>query len=276
MRLASLVFSLIISINVFAFELPEESRVPGGIAMIALDGLNTKTAPSAWYRGNRVMVVSSKNTEYAQQSPWLAIIGIPLSAKASAEQLMKADGQRFPFRIEDKAYKEQRLTVTNKRHVNPNTQDLARYKREKNEMVAAFTSWTSPKIESLHFNLPATGRFSSPFGLKRFFNDQPRNPHSGLDIAGGQGGAINTPSPGKVVAVGEYFFNGNTVIIDHGYGLTTMYCHMSKIDVKIGDQLSTGDRIGAIGKTGRVTGPHLHWSVSLNNTRVDPLLFVKE
>ncbi|MBQ0757956.1 MAG: peptidoglycan DD-metalloendopeptidase family protein [Amphritea sp.] len=276
MRLASLVFSLIISINAFAFELPEESRVPGGIAMISLNGLNTQAAPSAWYRGNRVMVVSSKNTEYAQQSPWLAIIGIPLSAKASAEQLMKADGQRFPFRIKDKAYEEQRLTVTNKRHVNPNTQDLERYKREKNEMVAAFTSWTSPEIESLNFNLPASGRFSSPFGLKRFFNEQPRNPHSGLDIAGGQGGAISTPSPGKVVAVGEYFFNGNTVIIDHGYGLTTMYCHMSKIDVKIGDQLNTGDRIGAIGKTGRVTGPHLHWSVSLNNTRVDPLLFVKE
>lgn len=276
MRLVSLIFSLLISFNASAFELPKESRVPGGIAIIPLTGLTTDSAPSAWYRGNRVMVISSQNTEHAQQSAWLAVIGIPLSAKPSAEQLMKANGQRFPFRIKDKAYKEQRLTVTNKRHVNPNTQDLARYKREKAEMVAAFKSWTAPDIESLSFTLPATGRFSSPFGLKRFFNDQPRNPHSGLDIAGGQGGAINAPSAGKVVAVGEYFFNGNTVIVDHGYGLTTMYCHMSKIDVKIGDQLNTGDYIGAIGKTGRVTGPHLHWSVSLNNTRVDPLLFVKE
>ncbi len=166
--------------------------------------------------------------------------------------------------------------MTNKRHVNPNQQDLARYKREKAEMVAAFKTWSTPQISSLNFELPAKGRFSSPFGLKRFFNDQPRNPHSGLDIAGGQGGAISAPAPGKVVAVGEYFFNGNTVIVDHGYGLTTMYCHMSKIDVKIGDELNTGDSIGAIGKTGRVTGPHLHWSVSLNNTRVDPLLFVEE
>lgn len=276
MRLASLVFSLMISINAFALELPEESRVPGGIALIPLIGLNTEAAPSAWYRSNRVMVLSSQDTVYAQQSPWLAVIGIPLSAKATDEQLMKANGQRFPFHIKDKAYKEQRLTVTNKRHVNPNKQDLQRYKREKDEMVAAFKTWSSPAINDLGFVLPASGRFSSPFGLKRFFNDQPRNPHSGLDIAGGQGGDINAPSAGKVVAVGEYFFNGNTVILDHGYGLTTMYCHMSKIDVKIGDQLSTGDRIGAIGKTGRVTGPHLHWSVSLNNTRVDPLLFVKE
>ncbi|BBB25354.1 M23 family metallopeptidase [Amphritea japonica] len=275
MRFVSLVFSLIFSINIFAFELPEESRVPGGIALIPLIGLNTEAAPSAWYRSNRVMVLSSQDTVYAQQSPWLAVIGIPLSAKATDEQLMKANGQRFPFRIQDKAYKEQRLTVTNKRHVNPNKQDLERYKREKDEMVAAFKSWSSPAINGLDFVLPASGRFSSPFGLKRFFNDQPRNPHSGLDIAGGQGGDISAPSAGKVVAVGEYFFNGNTVILDHGFGLTTMYCHMSKIDVKIGDQLNTGDRIGAIGKTGRVTGPHLHWSVSLNNTRVDPLLFVK-
>ncbi|MBN1006234.1 peptidoglycan DD-metalloendopeptidase family protein [Amphritea pacifica] len=276
MRLFSFMFTLLLSYSAAAVELPQESRVPGGIALIPLTGLDSATAPSAWYKGNRVMVLPTTETPFAQQASWVAVIGIPLSAKATKDQLMKADGKSFPFQIRDKEYEEQRLTVTNKRHVNPNKQDLARYKREKTEMVAAFKSWSTPAIDSVSFNLPATGRFSSPFGLKRFFNDQPRNPHSGLDIAGGQGGAISAPAPGKVVAVGEYFFNGNTVIIDHGYGLTTMYCHMSRIDVKIGDQLNTGDSIGAIGKTGRVTGPHLHWSVSLNNTRVDPLLFVKQ
>ncbi|MEH6576457.1 MAG: peptidoglycan DD-metalloendopeptidase family protein [Amphritea sp.] len=267
--------ALLFSLNVSAIQLPDESRVPGGIALIPLEELETTTAPSAWYRGNRVMVVPTENTRYAEQANWLAVIGIPLSAKPKKEQLMKADGARFPFHIQDKAYTEQRLKITNKRHVNPNTQDLKRYKREKTEMTAAFTHWSAPEVKSLQFTLPAQGRFSSPFGLKRFYNDQPRNPHSGLDIAGGQGGAISAPASGKVLAVGEYFFNGNTVIIDHGHGLTTMYCHMSRIDVKPGDELSTGDSIGAIGKTGRVTGPHLHWSVSLNNTRVDPLLFVE-
>ncbi|SEQ85679.1 Peptidase family M23 [Amphritea atlantica] len=276
MRLFSFIFTLLLSYSAAAVDLPQESRVPGGIALIPLTGLNSATAPSAWYKGNRVMVLPTTETPFSQQASWVAVIGIPLSAKATKDQLMKADGKSFPFQIQDKEYEEQRLTVTNKRHVNPNKQDLARYKREKTEMVAAFKSWSTPQISSVNFELPATGRFSSPFGLKRFFNDQPRNPHSGLDIAGGQGGAISAPAPGKVVAVGEYFFNGNTVIIDHGYGLTTMYCHMSRIDVKIGDQLNTGDSIGAIGKTGRVTGPHLHWSVSLNNTRVDPLLFVKQ
>lgn len=275
MRLPALLTGLLLSINLQAIELPEESRVPGGVALIPLEGLNTRQAPSAWYRGNRVMVIPSLDTRFAEQSSWLAVVGIPLSAKHTDEQLMKADGKRFPFNIQDKAYREQRLTVPNKRHVNPNKQDLARYKREREEMVAAFKSWSTPALDSLEFALPSEGRFSSPFGLKRFFNDQPRNPHSGLDIAGGQGGAINAPAPGRVVAVGDYFFNGKTVIIDHGFGLTTLYCHMSRIDVAIGDQLNTGDSIGAIGKTGRVTGPHLHWTVSLNNTRVDPLLFVR-
>lgn len=275
MRIVSFMFTLLFSLSAVATSLPQEARVPGGIALIPLIGLNSDAAPSAWYRGNRVMVMPTQETAYAEQAAWLAIIGIPLSAKADQQQLMKADGQRFPFNIQDKQYKEQRLTVTNKRHVNPNPQDLERFKREKTEMVAAFKSWSTPQQPTTQFQLPANGRFSSPFGLKRFFNNQPRNPHSGLDIAGGQGGPINAPAPGKVVAVGEYFFNGNTVIVDHGYGLTTMYCHMSKINVAIGDQLDTGDSIGAIGKTGRVTGPHLHWSVSLNNTRVDPLLFVQ-
>ena len=274
MRLTTLLLTACLSLPAFALQLPEESRVPGGIALIPLSDMDTAEAPSAWYRGNRVMVIPTTDTRFQQQARWLAVIGIPLSARVADEQLMKADGKRFPFRIQDKAYTEQRLTVTNKRHVNPNQQDLARYKREKNEMVAAFKTWSAPQLDTLEFTLPSEGRFSSPFGLKRFFNDQPRNPHSGLDIAGGQGGAINAPAAGTVVAVGNYFFNGNTVIVDHGYGLTTMYCHMSKIDVKPGDKVNTGDSIGAIGKTGRVTGPHLHWSVSLNNTRVDPLLFV--
>ncbi|MGY8869697.1 MAG: peptidoglycan DD-metalloendopeptidase family protein [Pseudomonadales bacterium] len=267
---------LLLSVSSYALTLPKDSNTPGGIVIVPLEGITAERLPNAWYRSNRVMVVTSKATPYADKAKWLAIVGIRLSAKHTKEQLLVANGISYPFTIEGKEYKAQYLTIKNKKHVNPDPKQIERWKREKAEMTAAFKLWTTPEQTVSEFILPAKGPFSSPFGLKRFFNKQARNPHSGLDIAAPMGDPIWAPATSTVAAVGSYFFNGNTVILDHGNGLTTMYCHMSKIDVKVGDKLSTGDVIGKIGKTGRVTGPHLHWSVSLNNTRVDPLLFVAE
>ncbi|PIE24910.1 MAG: peptidase M23 [Neptuniibacter caesariensis] len=266
--------SCLLCLNVNAQELPKESRVPGGIAIITLHGLESDMAPSAWYKGNRVMVLPAEGSGYAKGGKWIAVAGIPLSAKVSQKQHLRANGTSYYFSITDKEYRAQYLTIKNKRHVEPDPDDVKRWRIEKAKMVAAFKSWSEPQVTPTHFVLPAQGPFSSPFGLKRFFNKQPRNPHSGLDIAAPSGDPIIAPAAGTVVDTGNYFFNGNTVILDHGRGLTTMYCHMSKIDVKIGDKVATGDKLGEIGKTGRVTGPHLHWSVSLNNTRVDPMLFL--
>lgn len=265
---------LITLFSATALALPKESRVPGGIALIPLTGLNGDQPPSAWYKAQRVMVVSSAGTPLASQAKWVAVAGIPLSAKPDQKQHLRANATSYYFEIEDKEYRAQYLTVKNKRHVTPNPEDVKRWSREKAEMVNAFKHWSTPAEPVTRFELPAEGPFSSPFGLKRFFNKQPRKPHSGLDIAAPEGAPIKAPAAGTVLTTGDYFFNGNTVIIDHGHGLTTLYCHMSRIDVKPGDKLAAGDLIGAIGKTGRVTGPHLHWSVSLNNTRVDPLLFL--
>jgi murein DD-endopeptidase MepM/ murein hydrolase activator NlpD len=170
----------------------------------------------------------------------------------------------------------QRLTIENKRKVNPYKEDIDRIIRERNEMNKAFKSFENLAQPAVDFVLPAEGPISSPFGLKRILNDQPRNPHSGLDIAAPTGTPIHAPAAGRVTAVGNYFFNGNTVLLDHGQGLISMYCHMSETTVAVGDALSPGDLIGKVGKTGRVTGPHLHWSVSLNNARVDPNLFISE
>lgn len=275
-RISVLCFATLFSFQLSALELPKESRVPGGVAIIPLEGLNQNQLPSAWYKGNQVMVVNSEGTPYQEQSHWVAIAGIPLSAKPNQKQHLRADATSFYFNITGKEYKAQYLTIKNKRHVEPDPEDVKRWRREKAKMTAAFKLWSQAEEPVTRFELPAKGPFSSPFGLKRFFNKQPRNPHSGLDIAAPVGAPITAPAAGVIADTGNYFFNGNTVIIDHGHGLTTMYCHMSKIEAKIGDKVNTGDQIGLIGKTGRVTGPHLHWSVSLNNTRVDPILFLNQ
>lgn len=253
-----------------ASALPQESRTPGGIALIPLAGITSERLPNAWYRSERVMVAPNPT----QQTRWVAVLGIPLSAKPDQEQLLVANGQRFPFQIQDKTYRAQYLTIKNKQHVNPDPAQVARWRREKAQMLAAFKHWDDSVAVVDHFTLPTQGPFSSPFGLKRFYNKQPRNPHSGLDIAAPVGAPIVAPAAGRVSAVGDYFFNGKTVMLDHGHGLTTMYCHMSQIDVKEGDQVKRGESLGKVGKTGRVTGPHLHWGVSLNNVRVDPLLYL--
>jgi len=141
-------------------------------------------------------------------------------------------------------------------------------------MDAAFNNFRPVNRVETGFVLPTAGIMSSSFGLRRILNNQPRNPHSGMDIAAPEGTPIHSPAGGRVVASGDYFFNGNTVLVDHGQGLITMYCHMSKISVEVGQTVDKGQYLGEVGMTGRVTGPHLHWSVSLNNARVNPALFL--
>lgn len=252
--------------------LPTHTPVPGGVAVIDLK-LNGPQPPVVNYRDRRVLVLQENDT-------WYAVVGIPLSASPGAHAIVVKEAAPPPysirFEVSDKRYKEQHLTVKNRRHVNPTAEDLKRIGAEKQRINKAFASFRDDRFVDVEFSQPVDGPLSSPFGLRRFFNEQPRKPHSGLDIAAAEGTPIHAPADGVVTETGDYFFNGNTVFIDHGQGLVSMYCHMQKIMVSVGQQLRRGDAIGTVGKTGRVTGAHLHWSISLNNTRVDPLLFLSQ
>jgi murein DD-endopeptidase MepM/ murein hydrolase activator NlpD len=214
---------------------------------------------------------------------WVALVGIPLAAKPGPASIdVQVDGgDKRPIRytVASKKYAEQRLSVA------PGTVDLspeneARYERERAHQAIVMATFTEPPAQAgasaaaLRMQVPVPGRRSSSFGLRRVFNGQSRNPHSGMDIAAVTGTPVVAPLPGQVIDTGDYFFNGNTVWMDHGGGLLSMMCHLSAIDVKPGDALKTGERLGAVGATGRVTGPHLHWGVMLNRTMVDPALFI--
>jgi murein DD-endopeptidase MepM/ murein hydrolase activator NlpD len=253
-----------------AHALPLDSApVPGGIAVIRLpDDVDTG---SLRYRGRRVLVMEQDGADHA-------VIGLSLGTKPGRYHLkgktVEGKALSLAFTVEAKQYEEQRITIKDKRKVNPEKRDLERIGREKKQIDAALEHWSDRDGVVVDFAWPVEGPTSSPFGLRRFFNDQPRNPHSGLDIAVAEGTPIRAPAPGTVIETGDYFFNGNTVLIDHGQGLVTMYCHMSAIDVQPGTAVGTGDVIGKVGMTGRVTGPHLHWGVSLNDARIDPALFL--
>ncbi|MBL4609875.1 MAG: M23 family metallopeptidase, partial [Pseudomonas sp.] len=174
----------------------------------------------------------------------------------------------------DRKYPEQHIKLTNQKHVTPDPEHLKRIQRELDEQIAAYRTFSARQPSNLLFDRPVDGRLSSAFGLRRFFNGEERNPHSGLDFAAPTGTSIKAPAAGQVILVGDYFFNGKTVFVDHGQGLISMFCHLSSIDVKVGDELARGAHVGKVGATGRATGPHLHWNVSLNNTRVDPSIFI--
>ena len=251
-------------------ELPTQLLVPGGVATLPLGPAPAR--PHAYSGAVPVMVVGDP-------TDWVAVIGIPLSAKPGSSAILvrragRADA-RVTYRIEAKQYAEQHLKVP-QRTVDLSKEDLARYERERahqNEVIATFSeNW--PAL--LRMRQPAPGMRSSSFGLRRVFNGQPRSPHSGMDIAAAEGTPVVAPADGRVIDSGNYFFNGNTLWIDHGAGLLSMLCHLSAVDVKPGDPVSAGQRVGAVGATGRVTGAHLHWSLSLNRTMVDPELFVRD
>ncbi len=250
-------------------ELPQALAAPGGVVILPVSG-DAERAPAVTFEGKRVMVLPGADS-------WLAVVGIPLSQTPGTVEIDVRRGgssERIEFLVEGKSYSTQRLSVAPGK-VNLSEPDAARVAKETPHIRGVMSTFTDQPPASLRFISPVKGPKSSSFGLRRVFNNQPRNPHSGMDIAAPTGTPIVAPAPGVVLDTGDYFFNGKSVFIDHGSGLITLYCHLSEIEVTAGQTVNPGDRLGQVGATGRVTGPHLHWGVSLNRAYVDPALFLE-
>jgi murein DD-endopeptidase MepM/ murein hydrolase activator NlpD len=259
---------LFASLTAGAADLPTESRVPGGIALVPVPGGDM--APTVLFNTHRVAVIR-------RDEQWVAVVGIPLAEKPGELKIKVSTPTGttdVPFRITDKSYRTQYLKIKDQRKVEPNPDDLKRISGETRRSDVALSKFTATDAPSLQLSSPVEGVRSDSYGSRRVFNGQPRNPHSGMDIAAAKGTPIKSPAAGTVVEAGDFFFNGNTLYIDHGAGLVTMYCHLDTIKVKLGDKVAQGQLIGTVGATGRVTGPHLHWGVALNRAMVDPALFI--
>ncbi len=248
------------------------SVVPGGIARLDLGPAATR--PVAHLDKLPLLVVGDA-------TGWTALVGIALSTTPGPAHItVQSEGasqRQVGLTVAAKLYPVQKLKVA------PSTVDLseadeARVIRERAHLATVLATFTEPlpHPDRLRMLAPVAGRRSSSFGLRRIFNGQARNPHSGMDIAATNGTPVLAPMPGRVIDAADYFFGGNTVFLDHGGGLLSMMGHLSAIHVQVGDMVKVGDRVASVGATGRVTGPHLHWGVVLNRTMVDPALFLAD
>jgi murein DD-endopeptidase MepM/ murein hydrolase activator NlpD len=248
--------------------LPQASAVPGGVVLLNIQA-GGDTAPKVRYEGNPVMVLR-------QPAGWLAVLGIGLDTSVgghAAQVVLPTGVAERAFTVASKQYSEQHLNVA-PGQVDLSAEDLARFEREKVRLHTALATFSVKAPDSLQLTAPIDGVRSSSFGSRRYFNNEGRAPHSGMDIAAPVGMLVHAAAAGRVIDTGNYFFNGNTVLIDHGQGLITMYCHLSAIDVAVGTDVTRGQPIGKVGATGRVTGSHLHFGVALNRAFVDPALFL--
>lgn len=247
------------------------SMQPGEVVRLTI----TTTTPV------ETMTVSAWKTAFAafrvDDRTWQVLLGIDLDVAPGVHTVSivttDADGVRTTTRtleVKPKAFPTRRLTVE-PRYVEPPPAVADRIAAEAKRLNTIWVADSPSRLWLGAFAAPVPDAANSAFGSRSVFNNQPRNPHGGADFASPTGRPVKAPNAGRILLAEDLYFTGQTVVIDHGQGLISLFAHLSSIDAVVGATVNTGDVVGRTGATGRVTGPHLHWTVRLAGTRVDPL-----
>ena len=250
--------------------LPRESRVPGGVALLRV-GDATEPRPAVSRDGVPVWVSR-------QATQWVAAVGLPLSLQPGEQQVevrsTNGAARTITFTVKPKRYPVQHVTLRDQAMVEPPADVMARIERESAHLKVVRSQWRETAATDAAFVQPARGRLSGRFGGSRVLNGKPRAPHAGLDVAVMTGTAVLAPADGVILDIGDYYFCGKTMFIDHGNGLSTRYAHCSKVHVSQGALVKRGQLIAEVGNSGRSTGPHLHFEVLVDGVPQDPAKFL--
>lgn len=263
----------VISLSVFSTDfnsLIAENSVNGGVKII--DFKTNLANPQAYFLKQKVLVNKIKNGHFQ------AIIGIPISLKSGIYSLKIQDFSTkiITFEVKTSNYKKQYITLTGKKKkfINLSKEHINRVLKEKSIINRAKQIY-SQKLLITSFSKPSDGIITSVFGSQRFFNNKPKRPHSGMDFANKLGSKISPIASGKVILIGDFYFNGKSILLDHGKGLMSFYIHLNKILVQTGDMVNINDKIATMGSSGRTTGVNLHLSTYLNKVAINPNIFLK-
>jgi murein DD-endopeptidase MepM/ murein hydrolase activator NlpD len=248
----------------------------GELLLIAVEDNSAKLPPTARLRGRALEFFPAAST-----GTWLSFVGVDLDdstgpAKLSAvlrDARGRPHAQVEELTIGAGTFPTEELKVAQK-YVTPQKTDGERAEAEAATLHELFVHGEEKRLFEGSFVSPIPGAATARFGERRVFNGQPRAPHSGMDLRAKKGTPVRAPAAGRVVLAGPLYFSGNTIVLDHGLGLTTLYAHLSKMRVKKDDLVKKGQIIGLVGATGRVTGPHLHWGLKFHEARVDPYSLV--
>lgn len=249
---------------------PESNPYPGGLINFPLVTDEEITQKDINTDGLKIYLCNERSGKKN------ILVPLPLTFKNEKVSIYLKDKKIVSVKLEDKFYRESRITIQNQEYVSPPVSFQERIKKEYYQGQEAIKTYSIEKPKSMRMLKPVEGIISSEFGVRRFINDEPRNRHIGLDIAAEEGTPLFSPLEGKVILIGNFFYKGNVVYVDHGNGLVSSFSHLSTIDVKEGQMVSSRELLGRVGSTGRVTGPHVHWEVSFLGVPINPAIFLVE